>query len=574
MTRAPEFCEWSEGKLPADLAAVEPALKRLGDDLRARGLTAEIWQQVQLAAAEALNNAIEHGCAGRADATVSLRWSWSGHDLEIRVHDPGFFEPPTSPAALPDDPLAEGGRGSYLVAQLMDTVSHHNGTEGHEIVMRKTTSLPARSAADSAATEHTLTLMTEELSSTYESLAALFSFSELLATSPSFADFLGESLARLRQLVSADKAFARLLRPDGSVELVVESTPEQTSAVPATGALPPLEQAVVSENHGRTVTDTTSLPADNPLAGMHGGGYLSPIGFQGRVLGVLVVARRTGATFTAGELNVVQTVGDFIAVARTLAELNRQREVQQRAVRELEIAAAIHQSLLPTALPTTPVWRVVGRCESAEVVGGDYFDAITCADGAILVVIADVMGKGLPASLLASIFRTSLRARLDLAADPGRLLTEINRQLNADLNAVDRFITAQAAWFHPAGGEVRLANAGHAPACVLSQNAEATVLDLASDMPIGILETVRYATATHRLAEGDALLMFTDGLFEIEGGDGRQLGVAGLAQHANQLWRTGSTEFPQTLLSFLADYARPGTGDDRTLVLTQFLPPP
>jgi anti-sigma regulatory factor (Ser/Thr protein kinase) len=104
---------------------------------QARGLAPSAWSELELAAAEALNNAIEHGCAGRTKPEVLCRWSWTGETIEIEIHDGGSYLPPSGEARLPQDPLAETGRGAFLIARLVNSVSHQVSVEGHSIRLTK-----------------------------------------------------------------------------------------------------------------------------------------------------------------------------------------------------------------------------------------------------------------------------------------------------------------------------------------------------------------------------------------------------------------------------------------------------
>ena len=104
--------EIAQCRFPAELRCIRSALDKLGAYCRGHGLRPTLWNQVELAVAEGLNNAVEHGCAGIANAQVVLRWSWTLELLRIEMIDPGRFVPPPSEASLPEDLLAEGGRGA------------------------------------------------------------------------------------------------------------------------------------------------------------------------------------------------------------------------------------------------------------------------------------------------------------------------------------------------------------------------------------------------------------------------------------------------------------------------------
>src|SRR5690242_13064217 len=114
------YSETAECRLSADFELVGRTLCLLNGYLHERGLDPAIWAELELATAEALNNAVEHGCAGLEGAEVSCRWSWTGDAIRIEITDPGHYAPPPGEDALPEDKLAERGRGAFLMARLMD----------------------------------------------------------------------------------------------------------------------------------------------------------------------------------------------------------------------------------------------------------------------------------------------------------------------------------------------------------------------------------------------------------------------------------------------------------------------
>jgi len=129
---------WTRVTLPAGMEHVGPAVNSLRDWLRAHGSTdGEALEGVALAVSEALTNAIRHGGSSGADACVHLAWIWRGRDLELEVSEPGMFNPPPTWGNLPDDPLAESGRGGFLITRLMDIIEHCNADGRHALRMHK-----------------------------------------------------------------------------------------------------------------------------------------------------------------------------------------------------------------------------------------------------------------------------------------------------------------------------------------------------------------------------------------------------------------------------------------------------
>jgi len=562
--------EVAQCRFPAELRCIRLALDQLGAYCRGHGLRPALWNQVELAVAEGLNNAVEHGCAGVANAEVVLRWAWRGEVLCVEMIDPGRFLPAPAEACLPEDLLAEGGRGAFIIASLVDRVEHRLTDQGHLLVLEKTVGPQTWKLEDAAEMETTIESMTEDLSRSYEDLAALFRFAEELATSTSLAEFLDHSLDRLLKLVTGQSAFMRLLAADGRSLDLVGPPPAKTPWVEKALPLNSPATASTAFNTGRPVTveDCSKLPANDPLHHHEGGAFVCPIFFRSTPLGCLAVTRAAHlGYFSAGELGLIRVVADFLGIVRTTNVLQEQRQAQQRALRELEIASAIQHSLLPRKFPDNAGYRICGICQSAQEVGGDYFDALALPDSGILLVIADVMGKGVPAALLATVLRTAIHARLGFASKPDRLLTEVNRQIAQDLAQIDMFITAQVGYLCCKDNTLLLANAGHCP-LIHCRAATGDALQLhGHGIPLGVIPDFEYRSDLYRIEPGDRLVFLTDGLYEVENDAGHPLGIDALVDRINRDRLHPPAEFCSRILGAVREYSgRTSASDDHTLL--------
>jgi anti-sigma regulatory factor (Ser/Thr protein kinase) len=126
-----------ECRLRADLGLIAKTLAKMNKFFKSRGLAPSVWSELELAAAEAFNNAIEHRYFKRMAAQVVCRWNWTAETIEIEICDPGSYLPPSGKARLPQDPLAESGRGALLIERLVDLVEHTVSAEGHSIRLTK-----------------------------------------------------------------------------------------------------------------------------------------------------------------------------------------------------------------------------------------------------------------------------------------------------------------------------------------------------------------------------------------------------------------------------------------------------
>lgn len=202
--------------------------------------------------------------------------------------------------------------------------------------------------------------------------------------------------------------------------------------------------------------------------------------------------------------------------------------------RDLEIARDIQGWLLPKTPPAVPGADIAFTTRPANTVAGDYYDAFL-RDGEragerppLLVVVADVAGKSMPAALLMATFQASLRTvALEGTALP-ELVRRINRYACAHSLEGRRFTTAVFLELDLAGGTLRYVNAGHnAP---LVRRADGGLLRLeAGGLPLGIQPGLAYEAQEVAIAPGDLLVVYTDGIVEAENGRREEYGEARLA---------------------------------------------
>jgi serine phosphatase RsbU (regulator of sigma subunit) len=259
------------------------------------------------------------------------------------------------------------------------------------------------------------------------------------------------------------------------------------------------------------------LPPLGPLIKFKPGscGLSHPIMLGDQLIGTLTLGktfpqerRMTGQlVFTAGQTNVVNTLSDFLAIQIANARF-QEEQVAQRLVRhELEIANQIQQSLLLAALPQLEGFSLAAFCRNAHEVGGDFYDVLKINDHSALLVIADVMGKGIPA---AAMLRTLIRAAPELTQQPAALLGRVNRLLFPELSGVDMFITAQLAYVDTQAREITVAGAGHCPLAIATASGVKTFSP--EGMPLGIQPEAAFQAETVSLPEKCQVLLYTDGL--------------------------------------------------------------
>jgi sigma-B regulation protein RsbU (phosphoserine phosphatase) len=210
------------------------------------------------------------------------------------------------------------------------------------------------------------------------------------------------------------------------------------------------------------------------------------------------------------------------AQLRTFTELASwaQRELERSD--DLDRAAQIQRHLLPASLGDLPGYSVCALCLPAYAVGGDFYDHYRIDGGAVFTV-ADVMGKGLGAAILAATVRSALRGasraidHVECAvADPAGVVTAVAAQLADDLDRTETFVTLFHAQLDADSATVRYVDAGHGFAVVVRANGRVEGLDSAG-LPLGVLPGQEWRAGEVALGEGDSLVIASDGVLDLIG---------------------------------------------------------
>ena len=184
---------------------------------------------------------------------------------------------------------------------------------------------------------------------------------------------------------------------------------------------------------------------------------------------------------------------------------------------DLAVASEIQQAILPRVFPPFPEdadkLDIAASMTPAKDVGGDFYDFFRIDDDRIGFVIADVSGKGIPAAIFMAVSRTLIRATGVRGSNPADCITYSNKLLAAE--SVDcMFVTVFYGIFNMKTGEISYCNAGHNPPYVLKRNGQVEALPMSQDPMVGAIDGIDYHEASLQLDQGDALVMFTDGVTE------------------------------------------------------------
>ena len=184
---------------------------------------------------------------------------------------------------------------------------------------------------------------------------------------------------------------------------------------------------------------------------------------------------------------------------------------------DLAVAREIQQAILPRIFPPFPECKdrfdIAASMDAAKDVGGDFYDFFRIDDSHIGFVIADVSGKGIPASIFMAVSRTLIRATGIRGGSPAECL-EYSNKLLAKESVNCMFVTVFYGIYDLNTGDISYCNAGHNPPYILKKDGQVEELPMSEDMMLGVFDEYTFTNATLHLDKGDTLFMFTDGVNE------------------------------------------------------------
>ena len=238
-----------------------------------------------------------------------------------------------------------------------------------------------------------------------------------------------------------------------------------------------------------------------------------PLKQQGQPCGALCLGpRQSGQSYTPADIEFLSALGNLTLVSVQNSFLVEEQIEKKRLEEEMRIARRIQERLLPRETPGTDPYEVAALARPSRVVGGDYYDVARLQGERLLLAIADVTGKGMPAALLMANLQASLHVVLPMDMTIEQAVGHINRVTCENTDA-DRFITFFMAILHLDSGYMEYVNAGHNPPLVVRRNG-ATELLSSGGLLLGVMDGAGYERGAVRLEPGDVVALFTDGVTE------------------------------------------------------------
>jgi serine phosphatase RsbU (regulator of sigma subunit) len=277
---------------------------------------------------------------------------------------------------------------------------------------------------------------------------------------------------------------------------------------------------------------------------------LVPLVYRERLMGVLALKEKlSGERFDRDDQTLLSTLANQAALAIETATLHDEMTRQAELRRDLEIARDIQTSLLPRSVPIVPGFSFLGGSLPAKVVGGDFYDFISFDDRSLGVVIGDVSGKSVPASLLMVASKEIVYSRALTTRDPGRLFQESNRRIYA----IKRRMFVSLGYFvlDPDAMSLRYSIGGQPlPMIIRSGDGGPKLLEPPDHrLPLGALKEVPYDTVEMFLKRGDLIFFYTDGFTEAMDGDMNPYGEERLMKSFSDVRQSPLEEIARGILA-------------------------
>ncbi len=301
----------------------------------------------------------------------------------------------------------------------------------------------------------------------------------------------------------------------------------------------------------------------------------SPIMVRKRMIGVLCVCNPAdGTPFTETDYSLVEALAEQAGLAVHNADFLSLQVEKQRLDLDLALASDVQQMLLPRTMPAVPGLDLDARYLAAQKVSGDLYDVFTLGPDRVGLAVADVSGKGISASLLMAICRTTLRQMAPAHTSPAKVLAELNRSLAGDMRE-GMYITMTYAVVDTSRNCVTFARAGHERP-LLSRRDQTTGSFVSEyinseGMPLGLVDSALFESViedkTVEFVQGSTLVLFTDGLTEAPNADDKEFGSARLADALRASHAGSAGQINDHILQSVQNFSgAAGLRDDYTLL--------
>ena len=257
--------------------------------------------------------------------------------------------------------------------------------------------------------------------------------------------------------------------------------------------------------------------------------------------------------------------GDFISL--TLDNMDRYRQLMntRRIEREIEVAVQIQRSLLPEKIPALRGIEIAAFSDAVKGIGGDFYDVFDIGGDKTAIIVCDVSGKGVSASLVMVMIRTIIRSISSPEKRADRIMIELNRAISGSVGT-DRFATITVIILDSKNGIVSYSNAAHLPLYILRGNVSKYRMFDTEGLPLGIDNKATFGHKRIKINKDDYLVLFTDGLSEARNSEGVELGTPALLKFVARHADSKPDDLVRLVKTFVGEHSDGHEHDDQTFL--------
>lgn len=294
-----------------------------------------------------------------------------------------------------------------------------------------------------------------------------------------------------------------------------------------------------------------------------------PILSNNKVIGIINIVKKKSQGYKNNLQKInfdIQTLSTLTSIASTAIQnslLYQDKLKQEKLSQEIKVANKIQTKLLPENVPTIQKTEFGAFSVPAQQIGGDYYDFFSLDNNKIGIIIADIVGKGVPAGLFMVTLKSLLYTHIQKYTSPKKALTNINSLLYND-PVIDKFVPTFYAIYNPDKLTLTYCNAGHEPGLYFSGK-KFSKLDTLG-FPLGALQTISLEEKTIKLSNNDLIVLFTDGIIESRNKANRLYGYTRLKKTLKSYKNETASKITNEIYSSVTTFSKKPQHDDLTLV--------
>lgn len=243
--------------------------------------------------------------------------------------------------------------------------------------------------------------------------------------------------------------------------------------------------------------------------------FIIPVFVQGQKKGVVLLGKKLTTKYSIDEIKFVESLSNTAIASIENLRLFQEEIEKKKIDNEIKIALEIQKNLLPKSDPVVDGIDIAGITLASRYVGGDYYDYIKINEDIYFIIIADVTGKGIPASILMANIQAAVKLLCFTDENPAIIAEKLNKLICSN-TTIDKFASVFMGFLNIKEKSLQYVNAGHNHPFIYNKYSENLQFLSTDNMLIGVLDFNKYNSKKVNFIDGDIFVMFTDGVVEAQ----------------------------------------------------------